>query len=129
MEGMFSIKKIKNYQTIIIKYKDKTIKNELTTRAVIKYHVQKDSSEKSTLLVVNKNVYKFEETQQKAFHLQLYSEEKVINFYDSRSIIPGTASFFLFKIENSRSLLVSDSFSLFSIENKCSYCYQSHDNK
>ena len=129
MEGIFSIKKIKNYQTIIIKYKDKTIKNELTTRAVIKYHVQKDSSEKSTLLVVNKNVYKFEETQQKAFHLQLYSEEKVINFYDSRSIIPGAASFFLFKIENSRSLLVSDSFSLFSIENKCSYCYQSHDNK
>lgn len=129
MEGMFSIKKIKNYQTIIIKYKDKTIKNELTTRAVIKYHVQKDSSEKITLLVVNKNVYKFEETQQKAFHLQLYSEEKVINFYDSRSIIPGSASFFLFKIENSRSLLVSDSFSLFSIENKCSYCYQSHDNK
>ena len=79
LSGIFSIKKIKNYQTIIIKYKDKTIKNELTTRAVIKYHVQKDSSEKITLLVVNKNVYKFEETQQKAFHLQLYSEEKVIN--------------------------------------------------
>ena len=129
MEGIFSIKKIKNYQTIIIKYKDKTIKNELTTRAVIKYHVQKDSSEKITLLVVNKNVYKFEETQQKAFHLQLYSEEKVINFYDSRSIIPGAASFFLFKIENSQSLLVSDSFPLFNIENKCSYCYQSHDNR
>ena len=129
LRRIFSIKKIKNYQTIIIKYKDKTIKNELTTRAVIKYHVQKDSSEKITLLVVNKNVYKFEETQQKAFYLQLYSEEKVINFYDSRSIIPGVASFFLFKIENSRSLLVSDSFSLFSIENKCSYCYQSHDNK
>ena len=106
-----------------------TIKNELTTRAVIKYHVQKDNSEEITLFVVNKNVYKFEETQQKAFHLQLYSEEKVINFYDSRSIIPGVASFFLFKIENSRSLLVSDSFSLFSIENKRSYCYQSHDNK
>ena len=129
MEGIFAIKKIKNYQTIIIKYKDKTIKNELTTRDVIKYHVQKDSSEKITLLVVNKNVYKFEETQQKAFHLQLYSEEKVINFYDSRSIIPGAASFFLFKIENNRSLLVSDSFSLFSIENKCSCCYQSHDNR
>jgi len=79
MEGIFAIKKIKNYQTIIIRYKDKTIKNELTTRDVIKYHVQKDSSEKITLLVVNKNVYKFEETQQKAFHLQLYSEEKVIN--------------------------------------------------
>jgi len=78
MEGIFAIKKIKNYQTIIIRYKDKTIK-ELTTRDVIKYHVQKDSSEEITLSVVNKNVYKFEETQQKAFHLQLYSEEKVIN--------------------------------------------------
>ena len=74
--GIFAIKKIKNYQTIIIKYKDKTIKNELTTRIVIKYHVQKDSSEEITLLVVNKNVYKFEETKQKAFRLQFIVRKK-----------------------------------------------------
>jgi len=53
-----------------------TIKNELTTRAIIKYHVQKDSSEEITLLVVNKNVYKFEETQQKAIHLQFIVRKK-----------------------------------------------------
>jgi len=53
-----------------------TIKNELTTRAVIKYHVQKDNSEEITLFVVNKNVYKFEETQQKAFRLQFIVRKK-----------------------------------------------------
>ena len=76
MEEIFAIKKIKNYQTIIIKYKDKTIKNELTTRIVIKYHMQKDSSEEIILLVVNKDVYKFEETQQKAFCLQFIVRKK-----------------------------------------------------
>ena len=76
MKGIFAIKKIKNYQTIIIKYKDKTIKNELTTRIVIKYHMQKDSSEEIILLVVNKDVYKFEETQQKAFCLQFIVRKK-----------------------------------------------------
>jgi hypothetical protein len=69
-------KKYKQYQTIIIKYKGKMIKNELITRAVIKYHVQKDSSEEIILLVVNKNAYKFEETQQKAFRLQFIVKKK-----------------------------------------------------